>query len=181
MRRSWLPFVGATLFLAASPMATLSVAHADPAYTSDKVIDVFSKAKAAKKLGAARSICVIGADSSCGKPPQPAVFDLLVTFEFDSEKLTPAAKDNLNQFAKALLDPRLKGTKFEVDGHTDATGAEDYNFGLSERRAKAVVEYLASLGIDPATLAAHGFGKTKPRVADPFSPENRRVETHLID
>lgn len=180
MRRSWLSFVGATL-LAASPAALTAPAHADPAYSSDTVVKTFLHEKEQKALGGTRSICIVSANSSCGKPPAPTVFDLLVTFEFNSEKLTPAARDNLNQFAKALLDPRLKGTKFEVDGHTDATGTEEYNYGLSERRAKAVVEYLASLGIDPATLASHGFGKTKPRAADPFSPENRRVETHMIE
>src|SRR5262249_13762635 len=116
-----------------------------------------------------------------GDQPAPATFDLLVTFEFGSDKLTPAARDNLNQFAKALLDPRLKGSKFEVDGHTDATGAEDYNLGLSERRARAVVEYRAALDCDPGTSAAKGWGKANPRVSDPYSPENRRVETHLID
>src|SRR5208337_1022632 len=108
-------------------------------------------------------------------------FDLLVSFDFDSDKLTQAAKDNLDQFAKALRDPQLKGQKFEIDGHTDATGAENYNLGLSERRANAVVAYLASLGIDPTNLVAKGFGKSKPRVADPYSAENRRVETHLLE
>ena len=108
-------------------------------------------------------------------------FDLLVNFEFDSDKLTQAATANLDQFAKALRDPKLKGMKFEIDGHTDATGAEMYNLGLSERRARAVVSYLAAQGIDAADLDAKGFGKTKPRVADPYSPENRRVETHIID
>jgi len=95
--------------------------------------------------------------------------------------LTQAAKENLNQFARALQDPRLKGEKFEIDGHTDATGAEQYNLGLSERRAAAVVSYLASQGFDPSLLIAKGFGKSKPLVADPYNPQNRRVETHLIE
>ena len=104
-----------------------------------------------------------------------------MNFEFNSEKLTQAAKENLDQFAKALLDPRLSGEKFEIDGHTDAVGAEQYNQGLSERRANAVVSYLASQGLDPSLLIAKGFGKTKPRVANPYSAENRRVETHLME
>ncbi len=54
-----------------------------------------------------------------------------------------------------------------------------YNLDLSERRANAVVSYLASQGIDPSLLMPKGFGKSKPRVADPYSAENRRVETHL--
>lgn len=115
------------------------------------------------------------------EPPAPAQehFDLLVNFEFNSDQLTQAAKENLVQFAKALQDPRLKGEKFEIDGHTDAVGAEIYNLDLSERRANAVVSYLAAQGIDPSLLLPKGFGKSKPRVADPYSAENRRVETHL--
>lgn len=181
MRRSWLSILGAALWLAApNPLPTMA-AEAGPAYTADTVIGVFSKVKAQKQLLKTRKICFEG-DPGCEKtPPAPTTFDLLVNFEFNSDRLTSATRENLAQFAKALLDPRLKGTKFEVDGHTDATGAEDYNQGLSERRAKAVVDYLASLGVDPQTLAAHGFGKSKPRVGDPYSPQNRRVETHMID
>jgi OOP family OmpA-OmpF porin len=44
-----------------------------------------------------------------------------------------------------------------------------------------VVSYLASEGIDKSLLTAKGFGKAKPRVANPYSPENRRVETHLSE
>jgi OmpA-OmpF porin, OOP family len=182
MRTSWLCAVSAAALLSTGPLASVAPAHADPAYTSNTVIQLFSKEKAAKKLGGARKIC-FQTDPDCGAPPAQTAtrFDLLVNFEFDSDRLTAPAKENLSQFAKALLDPQLKGSKFEIDGHTDATGTEMYNIGLSDRRAKAVAEYLASQGVDPATLVAHGFGMSKPRVSDPFSPENRRVETHLLD
>ena len=177
----------AAMWVAAAPyVAGLTSASADPAYSSDKVVDIFLKDKAAasayKAEAKTRGIC-IGTAAECPtpKPPAQARFDLLVGFDFNSDKLTQGAKDNLDQFAKALLDPRLKGEKFEIDGHTDATGAEDYNQGLSERRANAVVSYLASKGVDASALFAKGFGKSRPRVADPYSPENRRVETHLIE
>ena len=166
-------------------------ARADPAYSADNVVQIFLKQKAmvdAYKAGKTRSLCV-GTAAECRKqdaaeaPPPPAEvqFDLLANFEFNSDRLTSTAKDNLNQFAKALKDPRLAGTRFEIDGHTDAVGPEPYNLGLSERRANAVVSYLASEGIDPSQLQAKGFGKAKPRVANPYSPENRRVETHLVE
>jgi outer membrane protein OmpA-like peptidoglycan-associated protein len=178
---------GAAISLAIATSAFTAPAHADPAYTADKVINVFLKEKAAAKsyeAGKSRSVC-IGTAEDCknqrAEPPAPAQehFDLLVNFEFNSDQLTQAAKENLNQFAKALQDPRLKGEKFDIDGHTDAVGAEEYNQDLSERRAKAVVSYLASQGLDPTLLIPKGFGKSKPRVADPYSGENRRVETHL--
>ena len=160
-----------------SSSLAIAPAHADPAYKSSTVADFFAKVA----LAATRGIC-FGTAADCPAPVSGAAakFDLLINFEFDSDKLTPAAKENLDQFARALQDPRLKGQKFEVDGHTDATGAELYNLGLSERRATSVVAYLAEKGLDPHTLAARGFGMSQPRVTDPFSAENRRVETHLL-
>jgi outer membrane protein OmpA-like peptidoglycan-associated protein len=149
-------------------------AVADPAYTSQTVIDVFAK----QALGKPRALCV-GDESECPAPEETPRFDLLVTFDFNSDRLTPEAKENLNQFALALKDPRLSTQTFAIDGHTDATGSESYNLGLSERRARAVVAYLKTLGLDASRLNAKGFGKSKPRVADPFDPVNRRVETRL--
>jgi outer membrane protein OmpA-like peptidoglycan-associated protein len=174
------------LFMRASMIATLGLAvgliahpaYADPAYKASAVADFFAKAT----LGKSKTIC-FGTAADCPQPPPDASakFDLLVTFEFDSDKLTAAARENLDQFAQALHDPRLKGQKFEIDGHTDATGTEAYNQGLSQRRAQAVIAYLATQGVDGTELLGKGFGKTKPRVSDPFSPENRRVETHLLE
>ena len=186
MRASLTLVVGAAVCVAATPLAIITSARADPAYSSDKVIQVFLKDKAAVdayKSAAQAPARFAGTAEECPAPSPPTVahFDLLVNFEFNSEKLTQAAKENLDQFAKALLDPRLSGEKFEIDGHTDAVGAEQYNQGLSERRANAVVSYLASKGLDPSLLTAKGFGKTKPRVANPYSAENRRVETHLME
>lgn len=167
---------GAVVWLiTATPYAGVAPALADPAYTADKVVNHFIESKT-------RGICIgTAADCPTPKAQASANFDLVVNFDFNSDQLTGPAKENLNQFAKALQDPRLKGDKFEIDGHTDATGAENYNLDLSERRANAVVSYLASQGLDPSTLIPKGFGKTKPRVANPFSPENRRVETHLVE
>lgn len=179
MRTSSLVALGLSVGLILSPALVSAPAFADPAYKANTVADFFAKAATGSKT---RSIC-FGTAADCPAPPSAAQakFDLLVNFEFNSEKLTQAARENLDQFAQALADPRLKGQKFAIDGHTDATGAEQYNLGLSERRAAAVVAYLASKGLDPNELKAKGFGKSKPRVADPFSAENRRVETHLLE
>jgi outer membrane protein OmpA-like peptidoglycan-associated protein len=165
-----------------APFAFMAPAQADPAYKADKVTEIFLKDKVAKEASQTRGICIgTAADCPTPKAPPPARFDLLVNFDFDSDRLTKSATENLGEFAKALQDPRLKGQKFEIDGYTDATGDEEYNQGLSERRANAVVSYLTSQGLDASEFVAKGFGKTKPRVSDPYSAENRRVETHLVE
>jgi OOP family OmpA-OmpF porin len=70
----------------------------------------------------------------------------------------------------------------EVSGHTDATGADDYNQGLSERRANSVVAYLVSKDIDAGRLSAVGHGESMP-VADNATKDgraqNRRVELNV--
>ena len=124
-----------------------------------------------------RRVCFQGVDDPDCATPQS--HDLLLNFEFDSDRLTPSAMENLLQVAATLKDPQLHDVKFEIDGYTDATGSDVYNLSLSERRAASVVNFLISNGVPRSELAAKGFGKSKPRVADPYSPENRRVETHL--
>lgn len=66
-----------------------------------------------------------------------------------------------------------------VEGHTDATGSDDYNLKLSEQRAQSVSDFLKAQSIDPSRLQAVGYGKTRP-VADNDTAEgrrkNRRVE-----
>lgn len=170
------------VFVFALPVAfalAVSPALADPAYDSKNVADFF----ASQVLGQKRAIC-IGTAEECGTGAEAAElkpFDLLVNFEFNSDTLTPAAQANLDEFAKALADDRLSNARFAVEGHTDATGSEGYNLGLSERRAEAVVAYLTAKGIDPERFAAAGYGKSKPRADDPFDPQNRRVETRLTN
>jgi len=105
-------------------------------------------------------------------------YNLLVTFDVDSDRLTPRAQRNLAQFAEALRNPALAGYRFVVEGHTDSSGPDDYNLTLSERRANAVVRYLTDLGVDPARLEARGYGETRP-AAPGSNRENRRVETRL--
>ena len=160
-------------------LALATPAFADPAYKANTIVDYFQKAKASK-LGGTRGLC-FDDEAKCNQQAAPKPFDLMVNFEFDSDRLTPSAKENLGQFAEALHDPQLRGQKFAIDGFTDATGTEMYNRGLSERRAEAVANYLAQKGVQRASLIPKGFGPTTPRAPDPFDPAKRRVETHLVD
>ena len=84
----------------------------------------------------------------------------------------------VQELGKALSDPSLKGSTFVVAGHTDAIGGEEYNQGLSERRADTIKRYLSEkFGINGSDLVTVGYGKTKPKDANaPLDPSNRRVQ-----
>ncbi|CAN2534907.1 Peptidoglycan-associated+lipoprotein [Methylocapsa aurea] len=178
-RKAHLAFL---LSLAAASLSwTKCRADETPAYSAADIVRRFASEPG---FGASRSIC-IGAATDCGgdapKAATSETFDLEVTFELGSERLTAGARKNLNEFAEALRDPALAGRHFHVDGHTDGRGRDEANLRLSRRRAEAVRNYLVSAGIDPARLDAQGYGKTRPKVNDPLDPANRRVETRAED
>jgi outer membrane protein OmpA-like peptidoglycan-associated protein/tetratricopeptide (TPR) repeat protein len=74
--------------------------------------------------------------------------------------------------------------KIEISGHTDTVGSAEYNLSLSQKRAKAVVDYLIANGIDPQRLSYQGYGFSRP-VAGNATPENRainrRTEIEIMD
>jgi outer membrane protein OmpA-like peptidoglycan-associated protein len=155
---------------------------AEPAYKASEIVKHFTPSES---LGSTRGLC-IGTEAECNggaavsKPTRPPEgFDLVVTFDYDSDVLTGQARENLDEFYRALRDPRLDHSSFIVEGHTDAKGTDRYNLILSQRRANAVVRYLAGKGISAAKLEPRGLGKSKPRTDDPFDAANRRVETRL--
>lgn len=107
-------------------------------------------------------------------------FNLLVSFEYASARLSTAAQANLREFAKAVKDPDLEGAKFVIEGHTDGIGSESYNQRLSEDRAQAVTQYLINLGVNRGRLTTVAYGESRPKVSDINDPANRRVESKLI-
>jgi len=107
-------------------------------------------------------------------------FNLLVSFEYASARLSPSAKANLREFAKGISDPDLASASFVIEGHTDGVGSASYNQRLSEDRASAVTEFLVSTGVGRDRLKTVGYGKTRPKVADINDPANRRVESKLV-
>jgi outer membrane protein OmpA-like peptidoglycan-associated protein len=170
------------ILAAFSLMAPTSKAFADPAYKASDIIAHFAPKKT---LGVSRALC-IGTETECGKsvsePAKPVDgFDLRINFGYNSTQLTSAARTNLDEFARALKDPQLGGSRFIVEGHTDGMGSDAFNLDLSMRRAGAVVNYLMAHGIVGARLEAKGYGKQKPLVPDLIASQNRRVETRPLD
>lgn len=98
-------------------------------------------------------------------------------FDFDKAVLRPDHYAELNEVASVMkANPDLK---VELDGHTCDRGPEKYNQKLSERRAKAVLDYLVNNGIDPQRLSWKGYGETQPaypNTSEENRAKNRRVE-----
>ena len=103
-------------------------------------------------------------------------FDSDVLFAIDSSTVGADARGTLDQVAGVLAE--FPKTAVVVQGHTDSSGSDAYNQSLSERRADAVRDHLASRGVDGARMTAIGYGESAP-VADNGTADgrarNRRV------
>lgn len=113
---------------------------------------------------------------------EPQSLALSVHFEYDSADLTEQAVAQLNPLGEALNSEQLAPFGFAIDGHTDATGSDEYNMTLSQRRALAVGNYLyENYGVDVARLNLTGKGESALYDASqPESAINRRVEITTV-
>lgn len=118
-------------------------------------------------------------------PPPPVVKKKIVlrgvNFDFDKSTIRPDAAQILEEAARILREEA--DVRVSVDGHTDARGTDAYNEKLSVRRADAVVERLARLGIAGGRLEPHGFGESRPVASNDTEEgraQNRRVELNVL-
>jgi outer membrane protein OmpA-like peptidoglycan-associated protein/class 3 adenylate cyclase len=87
--------------------------------------------------------------------------NIAVVFDFDLAAISPEAIAQLDEIAKALKSPKLREYNILVEGHTDSIGSEQYNLGLSVRRAENVRLMLVKLfQISPRRLSTRGMGET---------------------
>ncbi|MFY8036460.1 MAG: OmpA family protein, partial [Cyclobacteriaceae bacterium] len=104
-----------------------------------------------------------------------------IFFEFDKAVLASQSYPELNRIV-TLMGER-PAMKVEIAGHTDEVGAEDYNLKLSERRAKAVSQYLVEKGVAKDRITTTFFGESKPvdtSHTKEGNAKNRRVEFKII-
>ncbi|MBN2481916.1 MAG: OmpA family protein [Bacteroidales bacterium] len=104
-----------------------------------------------------------------------------IFFEYDKTELLPASYPELDKVAGFMLEENI--SLIEISGHTDSDGSDTYNQKLSEGRARAVVEYLASKGIGMDHMQSVGYGELRPidtNHNDEGKARNRRVEFLLI-
>ena len=128
-----------------------------------------------------------------GSGKEPRV-PLNIEFDFDSDRfdvlprsrvlldtrITAKAKSQMDEVAKALRLPALMRYRIRIEGHTDDRGTEEYNLGLSERRARRVMSALArGYSFRPDRFDVRSYGESRPLMTaqtDEARARNRRVE-----
>jgi OOP family OmpA-OmpF porin len=175
--------IGMTVALGPEPMAPVGPAPVAP-NCADMDDDGDGVNNCDDKCPGSEAGQTIGPDGC----PVPVSIDLKgVNFDFDKSTLRPDAVAILNEAIEILK--RYPDLKVEVAGHTDSIGTDAYNQGLSERRARAVYDYLTSNGIDAARLVGpNGYGESRP-IAPNTNPDgsdnpegraqNRRTELNV--
>jgi outer membrane protein OmpA-like peptidoglycan-associated protein len=110
------------------------------------------------------------------------VVETSVHFAFNRDNLTSKAKSALDQLGAEI--PNTKNYIITVEGGTDSVGSQQYNYGLSDRRADSVIQYLATKYNVPAhKIYLIGLGKDKPVATNKSAAgraKNRRVDIHLM-
>jgi len=101
-------------------------------------------------------------------------------YDFDSDLIKPTAAQNLRSLAQSL--GKYPNTDILIVGHTDATGSDSYNQGLSERRARSAQNFLVGEGVAATRLRSAGRGETEPIASndnETGQAQNRRVEVAI--
>ena len=105
-----------------------------------------------------------------------------LNFATNSAEIEPGSKVRLEREVVPVI-VNNPGVSLRIDGHTDSRGSEAYNQQLSERRARAVRDYLVSKGVPAGRLSSQGFGEARP-IAPNDTPENlrrnRRTELTVV-
>lgn len=91
---------------------------------------------------------------------KPVVIDNIF-YDFDKATLRPESKTALDEMAQIMREN--PNVTIEMAAHTDRKGSEEYNIGLSHRRAQSVIDYLIEAGIAPDRMQAQGYGKSRPK------------------
>lgn len=104
-------------------------------------------------------------------------FNSKILFGFDKSDVSNTAEGNLNDLVTILN--KYPDTDIEIQGHTDDVGTDEYNQGLSERRASAVASYIKAKGINGSRVGTKGYGESAPKYpndTDANRAQNRRVD-----
>ena len=106
-----------------------------------------------------------------------------IYFEYNKSNITALGAEELDKLVKVMNE--YPNMVIDAKSHTDNRGADGYNLKLSDRRAKATVQYLVSKGIAKTRITGNGMGETQPKVActactEEEHAQNRRSEFLII-
>jgi outer membrane protein OmpA-like peptidoglycan-associated protein len=104
-----------------------------------------------------------------------------ILYPYNSDQLVPAGRENLRALAGTLQ--RYPGSEVLIVGHTDSTGSDQYNMGLSLRRAESAANYLVAQGIARNRIRTSGRGEMEPIASNESEAgrqQNRRVEVAIF-
>lgn len=112
------------------------------------------------------------------KSEKPKAISMEITFQINSYQLTADARKKLDVVGQAFNSDRLSEYRFVIEGHTDASGDDNYNLRLSRQRANEVKRYLTRYHkVDSDRLEAEGKGEYDLLLKDdPNNGRNRRVK-----
>ncbi|KVG57617.1 hypothetical protein WS79_15905 [Burkholderia territorii] len=128
----------------------------------------------------AAAVPVVQQPSPVSVPPEVTTLDTDTNFDTDRADLKPVARDRLDRLIAESRGARIRTVT--VNGYTDSVGSDDYNIGLSERRARAVGAYLQSHGLSAERFVSRGYGKADPVDSNETAAgraHNRRVEVRM--
>ena len=103
-----------------------------------------------------------------------------ILFDYNSAALRSASRSTLTELAQNFR--QYPDNRIIVEGHTDATGSDQYNQRLSEQRASNVADFLIDQGVAAGAITVYGFGEARPKATNDTAEgrqQNRRVEIHI--
>lgn len=107
-------------------------------------------------------------------------FDSGLMFDVNKSELNANSMENLAELSETLK--KYEDTNVLVEGHTDASGSDEYNLELSKERAYSVEDYLTELGVEKSRLETMGYGESQPiatNETEEGKQQNRRVEVAI--
>jgi len=99
-----------------------------------------------------------------------------IYFEYDKSNITPEGAAELDKLVAVMKS--MPQMVIMAKAHTDNRGSEEYNLALSDRRARATVQYVLTKGIDAARISGKGYGESEPKVN---CGENCTEEQHALN
>lgn len=107
--------------------------------------------------------------------------EMQVLFGNDSAQLDSNSMAEVKAWSNLFKSAQFASMKIRIEGHTNAVGDRGHNLDLSQRRARAVMDYMIAQGIPAERIEAVGYGFDRPKSRNPRDAQNRRVEIVKAD